>query len=102
MDKLPKRVIVLSVIVSLVLSIGLISIPKHEVPTDAAWEAYLEWEQEFFKWRDDEAPDMCVYQIQHRDTREVYFHGSLQECKDNVKHYELTYGECVIMPYLPL
>lgn len=97
-----KKAIILSVIISLVLSIGLLAIPKHEVPTDAEWEAYLEWEQEFFEWRDGPAKEQCVYQIQNRDTHEVYFHGSLQECKDTVQYYELNYGECVIMPYSPM
>ena len=76
--------------------------PKNKIQTNEEWNEYLKWEEEFLRWRDGPAIEQCVYQIQHRDTHEVYFFGSLQECKDNIKHYELTQGECVVMPYLPL
>ena len=97
-----KKTIILSIICSIIVSVSLISIPKHEIPTDTEWKEFLAWEQKFFEWRDGTASEQCVYQIQHRDTHTVYFVGSLQECKNNVTHYELTVGECVIMPYLPL
>jgi hypothetical protein len=96
-----KKTIIISIIFSIILSVGVLCIPKHEVPTNEEWEAFLEWEEEFFEWRDTVASDSCEYQIQHRDSHEVYFHGTLNECKDRVTEYELTKGECVIMPYLP-
>ena len=94
-----KKLITAILIVTLLLSIGLIVAfaltPKHEIPTDAEWEAYLSWEQEFLEWRDTEAITETVYQIQHKDTHEVYFYGSLKECKDILNNYT----DCTIMPY---
>ena len=97
-----KKAIIVSIIFSIIFSIGVLIIPKHEVPTDTEWKAYLAWEEEFLDYRNGPALKECIYQIQHRDTHEVYFHGTLQECKDIIEHYEITKGECVIMPYLPL
>lgn len=37
-----KKAILLGTIIAIVLSILLLSIPKHELPTDEEWEAYLE------------------------------------------------------------
>jgi hypothetical protein len=97
-----KKTLVIAIIITLILGFSLVSIPKHEVPTDTEWEAFLTWEEEFLNYRNGPALEECIYQIQHRDTCEVYFHGTLQECKGIIKHYELTKGECIIMPYLPL
>lgn len=96
-----KKAIITSIIFSIILSVGVLIIHKHEAPTDTEWEAFLAWEEEFLNYRNGPALEECVYQIQHRNTHEVYFHGTLNECKDRVTEYELTKGECAIMPYLP-
>ena len=93
-----KFILICTSLICSILSICLVVIPKREIPTDEEWQAYLAWEEEFLQWRDGPATEELVYQIQHRDTEEIYYIGSLQECKDNVKYYELTVGECVIMP----
>ena len=63
-------------------------------------QTYNSWEREFYEWRDTEAVKQCVYQIQHRDTHEVYYWGNLSNCKEKIKEFELIYGECIIMPHL--
>jgi hypothetical protein len=37
-----KLAIVLTIIITMLLGLCLIAIPKHEIPTDAEWEAYIE------------------------------------------------------------
>lgn len=37
-----KKIIVVIIVTTLLLGIGLISIPKHELPTDEEWKSYLE------------------------------------------------------------
>lgn len=95
-----KKVIILSVIVSLIFSIGLIAVPKHEVPTDAEWEAYLAYEKELHRQIDDGEFEF-EYAVINRDTNECVYIASLQDCKDAVKYYETTKyweGEMIIMP----
>ena len=37
-----RRTVIIGIIITLIISIGLLSIPKNELPTDEQWEAYLE------------------------------------------------------------
>lgn len=37
-----KKAIIIGIIIGLIISIGVLSIPKHNMPTDAEWETYLE------------------------------------------------------------
>lgn len=97
-----KKTIVITVIVTLIFCIALLAIPRHNLPTDAEWKEYLKWEQEYFEWRDNLPEDYCKYQVQNRDTQEVYLQGTLTECKNFIAVYEAEIGECVVMPYLPL
>ena len=85
-----KKIIAITLIISILVGMILVFIPRRELPPETDWQTYLQWEREFLQWRDAEASAMCIYQIQHRDTHEVYFWGSLQECKDNIRQYELT------------
>ena len=89
-----KKIIITVLIATLAL--GLVAcIPKKELPTEEEWKTYLLWEEEFLQWRDGPAKDLCIYQIQNRNTHEIYFIGSLQECKDSLTVYHDSY----IMPY---
>ena len=100
MNKLSKKTIILSVIISLVLSIGLLAIPKHEVPTDAEWEAYLAYEKGLHKQIDNGEFEF-EYAVINRDTGEILMTDTLKDCKDAVKYYETTKyweGEMIIMP----
>lgn len=98
-----KKIITLTIIGTIIFCIGLLAIPKHETPTDPEWEAYLKWEEQFLCYRNSpELLDTIEYQIQNRDTYEVYYHGTLQDCKDNIIQYELTKGECVVLPCVPI
>ena len=95
-----KKAIILSVIVSIVLSIGLLAIPKHEVPTDAEWEAYLAYEKALNEQIDSGAFNF-EYAVINRDTGEVLMVNTLNDCKDTIKYYETTKdwdGEMIIMP----
>ena len=100
MNKLSKKTIILSVIISLVLSIGLLAIPKHEVTTDAEWEAYLAYEKGLHKQIDNGEFEF-EYAVINRDTGEILMTNTLKDCKDAVKYYETTKyweGEMIIMP----
>jgi hypothetical protein len=37
-----KKTLIITVIVTLLFCIGILAIPKHEMPTDEEWETYLE------------------------------------------------------------
>ena len=37
-----KKEIIIVVIISLMICVGVLCIPKHEVPTEKEWKAYLE------------------------------------------------------------
>ena len=41
-----KKLIAITIVVSLLAGIVLALIPKHEVPTDAEWEEFLRYEEE--------------------------------------------------------
>lgn len=87
-----KKIITLIVLIALLVSTLVTFIPK-DLPTDEQWKEYLDWEEEFLLERDTYE---CLYQIQHKETYEVYFIGTLQECKDTLT----SYPNSNIMPYL--
>ena len=95
-----KKAIIVSVILTMLFSIGLLAIPKHEIPTDAEWEAYLEYEKGLHKQIDDGEFEF-EYAVINRDTGEILMTDTLKDCKDAVKYYETTKyweGEMIIMP----
>lgn len=95
-----KKAIIVSVILTMLFSIGLLAIPKHEIPTDAEWEAYLEYEKGLHKQIDDGEFEF-EYAVINRDTGEVLMTDTLKNCKDAVKYYKTTKcweGEMIIMP----
>ena len=50
-----KKIIAISIIIALLISFALLAIPKKELPTDAEWNAwleYLEYEEQFYRDRD--------------------------------------------------
>ena len=50
-----KKIIALTIVIVILLSLTLCFIPKHEIPTDAEWDAwleYLEYEEQFYRDRD--------------------------------------------------
>jgi hypothetical protein len=95
-----KKVIAVTIIFTMLFSIALLAIPKHEVPTDAEWEAYLEYEKGLHKQIDDGEFEF-EYAVINRDTGEVLMTDTFKDCKDAVKYYETTKywkGEMIIMP----
>lgn len=44
-------------------------------------------------------PTLDNYKICSRDTGLVYYTGTLSQCRDVVKFYELNFGECIIIKY---
>ena len=90
-----KKLIAITIAISLLAGTILALIPKHEIPTDAEWEEFLRYEEEFFQWRDNIATDECTYQVQNSITNEIYFIGSLQDCKDILTNHP----DGMIMPY---
>lgn len=104
-----KRTIIYTTVITLLFSIAFIAVTnhyKHEVPTDEEWNVYLENEewQKYLAYENelyheiDEGKYVCDYIIQDMDTKEIYFTGSLADCKLHIKYYECNYGECIIMP----
>ena len=95
-----KKVIAVTIIFTMLFSIALLVVPKHEVPTDAEWEAYLEYEKDLHKQIDNGEFEF-EYAVINRDTGEVLMTNTLKDCKDAVKYYETTKyweGEMIIMP----
>ena len=95
-----KKAVIVSVILIMLLSIALLAIPKHEVPTDAEWEAYLAYEKELHRQIDNGEFEF-EYAVINRDTGEILITDTLKDCKDAVKYYETTKywdGEMIIMP----
>lgn len=93
-----KKAIIVSVILTMLFSIGVLAIPKHEIPTDAEWKAYLAYEKDLHKQIDN---GEFEYAVINRDTGEVLMTDTLKDCKDAVKYYETTKyweGEMIIMP----
>lgn len=95
-----KKAIIVSVILTMLFSIGVLAIPKHEIPTDAEWKAYLAYEKDLHKQIDNGEFEF-EYAVINRDTGEVLMTDTLKDCKDAVKYYETTKyweGEMIIMP----
>ena len=95
-----KKVIAVTVILTMLFSIALLAVPKHEVPTDAEWEAYLAYEKGLHKQIDNGEFEF-EYAVINRDTGEILMTDTLKDCKDAVKYYETTKyweGEMIIMP----
>ena len=95
-----KKSITVTVIITVLFSIVLLAIPKHEVPTDEEWEAYLTYEKALNEQIDNGAFNF-EYAVINRDTGEVLMVDTLNDCKDAVKYYETTKdwdGEMIIMP----
>ena len=95
-----KKVIAVTVVITMLFSIGLLSIPKHEVPTDEEWEAYLAYEKALNE-QIDNGEFNFEYAVINRDTGEVLMVDTLNDCKETVKYYETTKawdGEMIIMP----
>lgn len=93
-----KYINIMMCITVIILMVVLIFIPKHEVPTDAEWKSFLQYEEDLNKWKDENSYDFYLYDVKNRATNEVYFYGTLAECMNVVDAYEDTYGNCVIMP----
>ena len=95
-----KKVIAVTIILTMLFSIALLAVPKHEIPTDAEWEAYLEYEKGLHRQIDDGEFEF-EYAVINRDTGEILMTDTLKDCKDAVKYYETTKyweGEMIIMP----
>lgn len=95
-----KKTITITVIITVLFSIALLAIPKHEVPTDEEWEAYLAYEKALNE-QIDSGEFNFEYAVINRDTGEVLMVDTLNDCKDAVKYYETTKdwdGEMIIMP----
>ena len=89
-----KKSIVVTVVITILFSIALLAIPKHEVPTDKEWEAYLAYEKTLNE-QIDNGEFNFEYAVINRDTGEVLMIGTLNDCKDTVKDWD---GEMIIMP----
>ena len=95
-----KKAIIVSIVLTMLFSISLLAIPKHEIPTDTEWEAYLAYEKELHRQIDDGEFEF-EYAVINRDTGEIFMTNTLKNCKDAVKYYETTKyweGEMIIMP----
>ena len=95
-----KKAVIVSIIFSIIFSIGILSIPKHEVPTDEEWEEYLAYEKDLNE-QIDNGEFNFEYAVINRDTGEVLMVDTLNDCKDAVKYYETTKdwdGEMIIIP----
>ena len=95
-----KKSIAVAVVITVLFFIALLAIPKHEVPTDEEWEAYLAYEKALNE-QIDSGEFNFEYAVINRDTGEVLMVDTLNDCKDAVKYYETTKdwdGEMIIMP----
>lgn len=95
-----KKSIAVAVVITVLFSIALLAIPKHEVPTDAEWEAYLAYEKDLHKQIDNDEFEF-EYAVINCDTGEILMTNTLKDCKDAVKYYETTKyweGEMIIIP----
>ena len=95
-----KKVIAVTIILTMLFSIALFTVPKHEIPTDAEWEAYLEYEKSLHKQINNGEFEF-EYAVINRDTGEIFMTDTLKDCKDAIKYYETTKyweGEMIIMP----
>lgn len=43
-----KKTLIITIVITLIFAIGLLSIPKHEVPTDEEWDTWIEYLEERF------------------------------------------------------
>ena len=95
-----KKSIIITVVITVLFSIALLAIPKHEIPTDEEWKAYLTYEKALNEQIDNGAFNF-EYAVINRDTGEVLMVDTLNACKDAVKYYETTKyweGEMIITP----
>ena len=91
------KTIIITIVATIACCIAIIAAPTNNAPTNAEWNEFLEYETEFYSWRDTEAPAAIRYQVQDSLSEEIYFTGSLLDCKQFLNDHCATL-DCVILP----